>query len=84
MSRLPGRGIRCSHVTVYVTNNLGITGNKIFIPLLAINSSFPKNVFNTFYLTDSYIVFTLKMESVSKNAIFGLKMMVKSGIEKYF
>ena len=38
--------------------------------------------FNTSYLTDSYIIFTLKMESVSKNTIFGLKMMVKSGLEK--
>ena len=38
--------------------------------------------FNTFYLTDSYIVFTLKMESVTKNTIFGLKMKVKSGLEK--
>jgi hypothetical protein len=38
--------------------------------------------FNTSYLTDSYIVFTLKMESVSKITIFGLKMMVKSGVEK--
>ena len=36
------------------------------------------------YLTDSYIVFTLKMESVSKNTIFGLKMMVKSGLGKIF
>ena len=35
-------------------------------------------VLNTSYLTDSYIVFTLKMESGSKNTIFGLKMMVKS------
>ena len=35
------------------------------------------------YLTDSYIGFTLKMESVSKNTIFGLKMMVKSGLEKF-
>ena len=33
------------------------------------------------YLTDSYIIFTLKMQSVSKNTIFGLKMMVKSGLE---
>ena len=41
-------------------------------------------LFNTSYLTDSYIVFTLKMESVSKNTIFGLKMMVKSGLEKIF
>ena len=28
--------------------------------------------------------FTLKMESVSKNTIFGPKMMVKSGLEKIF
>ena len=41
-------------------------------------------IINTSYLTDSYIGFTLKMESVSKNAIFGLKMMVKSGLEKLF
>ena len=33
------------------------------------------------YLTDSYIIFTLKMESVSKNTIFGLKMIVKDGLE---
>ena len=39
---------------------------------------------NTSYLTDSYIIFTLKMESVYKNTIFGLKMMVKSGLEKIF
>ena len=39
---------------------------------------------NMSYLTDSYIVFTLKMESVSKNTIFGLKMMVESGLEKIF
>ena len=37
---------------------------------------------NTSYFTDSDIIFTLKMESVSKNTIFGLKMMVKSGLEK--
>ena len=35
-------------------------------------------------MTDSYIIFTLKMESVSKDTIFGLKMMVKSGLEKIF
>ena len=39
---------------------------------------------NTSYLTDLYIGFTLKMESVSKNTILGLKMMVKSGLEKIF
>ena len=37
---------------------------------------------NTSYLTESYIGFTLKMESVTKYTIFGLKMMVKSGLEK--
>ena len=39
---------------------------------------------NMSYLTDSYIVFNLKMESVSKNSIFGLKMMVKSGLDVVF
>ena len=43
---------------------------------------YDKKDFNTSYLTDSYIGFTLNMESVSKNIIFGLKMMVKSGLEK--
>ena len=37
---------------------------------------------NTSYLTDSYIVFTLKMEFQPKNIIFGVKMMMKSGLEK--
>ena len=41
------------------------------------------NYFNTSYLTESYIAFTLKMESVTKNTTFGLKMMVKSGLEKF-
>ena len=36
------------------------------------------------YLNESYITFTLKMESASKNTNFGLKMMVKSGLEKIF
>ena len=40
-------------------------------------------IINMSYLTDSYIGFTLKMESVSKNTIFGLKMTVKSGLEKF-
>jgi hypothetical protein len=39
--------------------------------------------FNTSYLTNSCIGFTLKMESLTKNTIFGLKMMVKSGLEKF-
>ena len=38
---------------------------------------------NTSSLTDSDIVFTLKMEPTSKNAIFGPKLTVKSGHKKY-
>ena len=44
------------------------------------NVSFKSQCFNTSYLTDAYIHFTL---IVSKNTIFGLKMMVKSGLEKF-
>ena len=44
----------------------------------------PLQLFNTSYLTDSYIIFTLEMESVPKNTIFGLKMILKSGLEKIF
>ena len=47
-------------------------------------SFFPNWGFDTSYLTDSYIVFTLKMESVSKITIFGLKMEVEIGLEKIF
>ena len=36
------------------------------------------------YLTGLDIFFTLKLESVPKITIFGLKMMVKSGLEKKF
>ena len=39
---------------------------------------------NMSYLTDSYIVFTLKLESGSKIIICGLKVMVKSGLKKLF
>ena len=35
---------------------------------------------NTSYLTDSYIIFTLKMESLY--TIVGLEVIVKSGLEK--
>ena len=40
-----------------------------------------KSLINTSFLTDSYIGFTLKMESVPKNTILGLKMMVRSSLE---
>ena len=36
-----------------------------------------------YYLTDSNIGFTLKIESVTKNTIVSLKMMMKSGLEKF-
>jgi hypothetical protein len=52
--------------------------------ILCLDFSLNGKLINTSYLTDSYIVFTLKMESVSKNTIFGLKRMVKSGLEKIF
>ena len=35
-------------------------------------------------VTDSYLVYVLKMEYVYKINIFGLKMMVKSGLGKIF
>ena len=40
--------------------------------------------FNTPYMSYSSIVYPVKMEYGSKNNIFGLKMMVKSGLEKIF
>ena len=39
---------------------------------------------NTLYGCYSTLAFTLKMEFVSKITIFGLKMVVKSGLEKIF
>ena len=43
---------------------------------------FWQNSFFTSSLTDSYNIFTLKMESASKNTILDLKMTLKSGVEK--
>ena len=54
-----------------------------FSPYSKFEFSFPLTLFNTSYFTDSYIVFTLKMESQPKNILFGLKMMVKSSLEKF-
>ena len=48
------------------------------------NQSEKLSEIKTSYLTDSFIVFTLKMESVSKNTIFGLEMAMKNGLEKIF
>ena len=55
---------------------------KIWFCMIIIKSRHNK-YFNTSYLTDSYIVFILKLESGSKITIFGLKMVVKSGLEKF-
>ena len=41
-------------------------------------------VFNTQYMRNPDMLYVLKMEYVSKINIFGLKMMVKSGLEKIF
>ena len=40
--------------------------------------------FNTQYMRNPDMVYVLKMEYVSKINIFGLNMMVKSGLEKIF
>ena len=58
--------------------------SEIRVKRICVNQVHVVGTFNMSYLIDSYILFTLKMESVSKNTIFGLKMMVKSGLEKYF
>ena len=39
---------------------------------------------NTQYMTNSTLVCQVKIEYVTKNNIFGLKMMMKSGLEKIF
>ena len=41
-------------------------------------------VLNTQYMTNSTLVCPVKIEYVTKNNIFGLKMMVKSGLGKIF
>ena len=38
--------------------------------------------FNTQYMTNSTLACPVKIEYVTKNYIFGLKMMMKSGLEK--
>ena len=40
------------------------------------------NRLNTQYMTNSTLVCPVKIEYVTKNNIFGLKMMMKSGLEK--
>ena len=40
--------------------------------------------FNTQYIRNPDMVYVLKMEYISKIHIFGIKMMVKSGLEKIF
>ena len=57
-----------SKTFAYVVKSIYIT--LIFLKLI----QHREKKINTSYLTDSYIVFTLKMESVSKITIFGLKI----------
>ena len=49
--------------------------------ILCLDFSLNGKLINTSYLTDSYIVFTLKMESVSNNTIFGITIMVKTNLK---
>ena len=64
----------CSAGYLLVMHSFSV-GHTSFLPIIEVNTS---------YLIDSYIVFTLKMKSVSQTTIFGLIMMVKSGLEKIF
>ena len=68
----------------YFDEFIGLVDSEIMTQMGRIMTMIPSAVFqfNMSYLTDSYIVFTLKMESQSLNIIFGLNMMVKSGLEK--
>ena len=71
-------------IIVKLISRFGIFDDLVNIFDLWLKSILDLILTNTSYLTDSYIVFTLKMESVSKITIFGLKMMVKSGIDFFF
>ena len=42
-----------------------------------------KKIFNAQYMTNSTLVCPVKIEYVTKNNIFDLKMMMKSGLEKF-
>ena len=66
LSEVVARGSSSLPFKVQTTSGTGIPWNHS-IYIRTVSSSL-----NTSYLTDSYIVFTLKMESVSKNTMFGL------------
>ena len=75
------RKIQWNHSWISHVYNLQVVYHGVLSNVWVLLDLWYKSV-NTSYLTDSYIIFTLKMESVSKATIFGLKMMVKSGLEK--
>ena len=85
IARLPNKAIKNSfpketnseYVLLYLCVQRSM--KKIQMSLHLRNSTF-----NTSYMSDSDIVFTLKMESVSTNTIYGLKMIVKTGLETLF
>ena len=72
---------------IFVYRSRAIITSSWFEPTLnykprILGPTFLVYALNTSYLTDSYISFTLKMGCVvSKNSIFGLKMIVKSVLE---
>ena len=74
----------CSIFQVLSTRIFTLDDRYRWLPLMLLNTCFLFKSFNTCYLSDSYIIFTHKMESVSKNTIFDLKLIVKSGLEKIF
>ena len=53
-----------------------------FLGALKISSEIKQPLLNTQYMTNSTLVYPVKMEYVSKINIFGLKMLVKNGLKK--
>ena len=60
-------------------------GYKVYVCLITCCVCYLlRYVLNNQYMTNSTLVCPVKIEYVMKNNIFGLKMMVKSGLEKIF
>ena len=72
------------HIRILEEFRKNSEGKAANLPQFCQSPSLVPFLLNTSDLTDSYIIFTLKMEFVSKNTIFGLKLMVKSGLEFFF
>ena len=65
------------HIRILEEFRKNSEGKAADLPQFCQSPSLVPFLLNTSDLTDSYVIFTLKMEFVSKNTIFGLKLMVK-------